>query len=356
MVLEMAVLLFAPLNGGMTLLLFCLVNRVLSGTAEALASGADESLAYDSLAAEGRAGEWPNVLADVMHWQAAGMLLAMLVGATVYDPDLLNQMLAYCGSELRVTQGFTLRLPILLNLFSAAGVLWLALGMREPSVATPHVRVTMDTAWRDTLAAGAWILRTPVVLFAMLAGVVLDSVIRLLLTFGSAFYRLIALPEASFGVIGAVMAGMGMVMSPVVRQVFTHGSLLRHYLILVALTLFGLLGVAVQIPWWGVLFMIPLVAAMNALNFILSNTLHDQVNSAQRATVLSFKGLIFNLGYGLVSLLFALLLRSMRDTGNAESALSGALAILPLWLVFTLALLTWGFWRKRVILQLPADQ
>jgi hypothetical protein len=125
---------------------------------------------------------------------------------------------------------------------------------------------------------------------------------------------------------------------------------------LVALTLFGLLGVAVQIPWWGVLFMIPLVAAMNALNFILSNTLHDQVNSAQRATVLSFKGLIFNLGYGLVSLLFALLLRSMRDTGNAESALSGALAILPLWLVFTLALLTWGFWRKRVILQLPADQ
>lgn len=352
MVLEMAVLLLAPLNGGMTLLLFCLVNRVLSGTAEALASGADESLVYDSLAAEGRAGEWPNVLAEVMHWQAAGMLFAMLVGATVYDPDLLNQMLAYCGSEVRVTQSFTLRLPILLNLFSAAGVLWLALGMREPSVATPHVRVTMDTAWRDTLAAGAWILRTPVVLFALLAGVVLDSVIRLLLTFGSAFYRLIALPEASFGVIGAAMAGMGMVMSPVVRKVFTHGTLLRHYTILAVLTLLGLLGVAAQIPWWGVLFMLPLAAVMNALNFVLSNTLHEQVSSAQRATVLSFKGLIFNLGYGLISLLFALLLRSMRDTGSAESALSGALTVLPLWLVLTLVLLAWGFWRSRAILQL----
>ncbi len=57
MVLEMLVLLLAPINGGLTLLLFCLLNRTLSGTAEAMASGADESLAYDSLAAESRTSE-----------------------------------------------------------------------------------------------------------------------------------------------------------------------------------------------------------------------------------------------------------------------------------------------------------
>lgn len=39
-----------------------LLNRILSGAAEACASGADESLAYDSLRAEGREAEWPAVL------------------------------------------------------------------------------------------------------------------------------------------------------------------------------------------------------------------------------------------------------------------------------------------------------
>jgi len=37
-----------------------LLNRILSGLAEALASGADEALAYDSLKMEGRAADWPG--------------------------------------------------------------------------------------------------------------------------------------------------------------------------------------------------------------------------------------------------------------------------------------------------------
>lgn len=89
MVLEMSLLLVAPRNGGLALLLVCLANRMLSGLAEALASGADESLAYDSLAAESRGHEWPDVMADVMHWQSLGLCLAMLIGAAVYDPKTL---------------------------------------------------------------------------------------------------------------------------------------------------------------------------------------------------------------------------------------------------------------------------
>ena len=81
MVLEMSLLLAAPVNGGLVLLLFCLANRMFSGLAEALASGADESLAYESLAAEAREKEWPDLMAEVMHWQSLGLCLAMLVGA-----------------------------------------------------------------------------------------------------------------------------------------------------------------------------------------------------------------------------------------------------------------------------------
>ena len=357
MVLEMFVLLVAPLNGGVTLLLFCLFNRVLSGIAEAMASGADESLVYDSLAAEGRSGEWPQVLADVMHWQSLGMLVAMLVGATVYDPHLMNTIASFMGSDQRFAQSLTLRFPILLNLLSATVVLWLALGLREPvqGAAVPHHAVKATSAWRDILNAGAWILRTPVALFAIVGGVLIDSVIRLFLTFGSVYYRLIDLPEASFGLIGAAMAGMGLVVSPMARRLVTTGSLLRNYRLLAALTLLGLVGVALKIPLWGVAFAIPLAAAMNALGFILSSALNAEVSSAQRATVLSFKGLVFNLGYGFVSLLFALALRALRDGGSAEQAdqaFASAIQVLPLWLLFTLGVLALIFWRHRAILQL----
>lgn len=345
MVLEMSLLLAAPLNGGLTLLLFCLANRTLSGFGEALASGADESLAYDSLAAESRGNEWPDVLADVMHWQSFGLLLAMLIGAAVYDPHFMNSIMASIGSNLRIDQGLALRFPIALNLISAMVVLWLAFGMREPAAISTLPQATSHpaTGWQGIVDAGAWILRTPVALFVIVGGVLIDSVIRLFLTFGSAFYRLIDLPEASFGLIGGAMAGLGMLVSPMARHLVRSGSLLRNFIILAALTLLGLVGVALKIPLWGVLFVIPLAAAMTALGYIVSNTLNAQVHSAHRATVLSFKGLVFNLGYGFASLMFALALRAMNGDGSSEQAFASAIDVLPLWLLGTLVLLALVF-------------
>ena len=348
MVLEMLVLLVAPLNGGFVLLLFCLLNRTLSGVAEAMASGADESLVYDSLAAEARSGEWPNVLADVMRWQSLGMLIAMLVGATVYDPHLINAIMAFFGSDIRFEQSLTLRFPIALNLISAAVVFYLVLGMREPATSQPRAPVSAGAAWRDIIAAGTWIVHSPVALFAIVGGVLIDCVIRLFLTFSSVYFRLIDLPEASFGLVGSAMAGLGLVVSPMARHLVLTGSLLRNYTILAALALLGLAGVALRIPLWGVAFAIPLAAAMTMLGFIVSSTLNAEVDSAQRATVLSFKGLIFNLGYGFASLLFALALRAMRDGGHgADQAFATAIGVLPLWLLGTLLLLALAFRRQR---------
>ncbi len=354
MVLEMVVLLVAPLNGGMVLLLFCLVNRVLSGFAEALASGADESLAYDSLQAESRTAEWPDVLAAVMHWQSLGLLLAMLIGAAVYDPQLMNSLLAFLGSTVRVDQGLTLRFPIALNLISALLVLWMALGLHEPKAGKTTAFAHKDT-WKGISKAWGWILRTPIAMFVIFGGVLIDSVIRLFLTFGSVYYRLINLPEAFFGLIGAVMAGLGMVVSPVARKLVLSGSLLRNFMILAVLALFGLTGVALKIPIWGVLFAIPLAAAMTALGYLVSHTLNISASSAQRATILSFKGLVFNLGYGFASLIFALALRALRSDGTAEHAFASAIEVLPLWLLFTLALLAVLFRRHRIELSIKPD-
>lgn len=345
MVLEMSLLLAAPVNGGLVLLLFCLANRMFSGLAEALASGADESLAYESLAAEAREKEWPDVMAEVMHWQSLGLCLAMLVGAAVYDQHLVNNVLATLGSDLRIDQGIALRFPIALNLISAILVLWLALGMREPAAVStrPHAA----NGWQDIVDAGVWILRTPVALFVILGGVMIDSVIRLFLTFGSAYYRLIDLPEASFGFIGAAMAGLGMLVAPLAKRMVRARSLARNFLILTALTLAGLAGVALKIPLWGVLFAIPLAAAMTGLGYIVSNALNAHARSAQRSTVLSFKGLVFNLGYGFVSLLFALALRVLDGASSSEQAFASAIEALPLWLLLTLMLLAPAFRRHR---------
>ncbi|MFT3851014.1 MAG: MFS transporter [Propionivibrio sp.] len=350
MVLEMSVLLVAPRNGGLILLSFCLANRMFSGLAEALASGADESLAYDSLAAEAREREWPDVMADVMRWQSLGLCLAMLVGAAVYDPHLMNVVLTLLGSGFLVDQGVTLRIPIALNLISAVAVLWLAFGMREPPIPGARSRGGGHPAsgWQGIVDAGAWILRTPVALFVIIGGVLIDSVIRLFLTFGSAYYRLIDLPEASFGLVGAAMAGLGMLVAPLARYLVRSRSLLRNFAILAALTLVGLTGVAFAIPHWGVAFTIPLAVAMGALGYVVSNTLNTLAHSAQRATVLSFKGLVFNLGYGFVSLMFALALRALNGEVSSEQAFASAIETLPLWLLLTLMLLTPAFRRRRV--------
>ncbi|MBT8330192.1 MAG: MFS transporter, partial [Desulfofustis sp.] len=53
MIVELSVIAFVPITS-MTIIFWAfLVNRVLSGLAEAMASGADEAIAYDSLIAEG---------------------------------------------------------------------------------------------------------------------------------------------------------------------------------------------------------------------------------------------------------------------------------------------------------------
>src|SRR5271156_5809754 len=139
MVLEMILLGVAPLHGGIVLLLYCLANRILSGMAEGMASGADEALVFDSLAECGRSKEWPRVLDHVMRWQGVGMVIAMLVGGAVYDPAFVGGLCSCFGWSHSFVQGATLRFPIYLNLFSALLTLWVVLGLREPKVRTAHV-------------------------------------------------------------------------------------------------------------------------------------------------------------------------------------------------------------------------
>jgi hypothetical protein len=190
------------------------------------------------------------------------------------------------------------------------------------------------TAWHLVVNAGTWIVKTPVALFVITAGVLIDSVVRLLLTFSSSYFRIIESPEASFGLIGASLGGLGLVISPIARRMVAVNSVARNYAIIGMAVLVGLSGVAYRWTYWGVIFILPLGAAMMALGYIVSYYLNAIVDSSHRATVLSFKGLAFNLGYGFISLVFALMLRAVRDGGSPQDAVARGLVFLPVWLLF----------------------
>ena len=360
MVVEMILLGVAPRHGGMVLLVCCLANRVLSGMAEGMASGADEALVFDSLAERNRSDEWPNVLDHVMRWQGVGMVIAMLVGGASYDPVFMGRFFSAFGWHVHLTQGITLRFPIYLNLLTALLTLWTAIGLREPSIIQTKVapessenRNPETTALHLALKAGRWIVQTPVALFVIVAGVLIDSVVRLFMTFSSSYFRLIDLPEATFGLIGASMGGLGLIVSPLARRMAVTQSLPRNYSLIAGTVLIGLVGVACRWTYWGVVFIVPLTAAMMALGYLVSYYLNAIVDSSHRATVLSFKGLAFNLGYGFISLVFALVLRASRNGGGTQEAFARALIFLPIWILFGVLVCAIAFWRRRRLIAVP---
>ena len=328
MVIEMMLFAFAP-RGASWLFWVFLVNRVLSGAAEASASGADEALAYDSLAAEGRADEWPGVLERLMRWQSGGFFVAMLLGGAVYDAHTWQWL------GIPLSQETTMRFPIYLTLLNAVLCLLVTLRLREPGAARTHA--SSGATWRATLAAGRWILQTPTALVVILAGLCFDSIIRLFLTLGGNYYRLIKLPEASFGLIGSGFALIGFFTPRLSKWLVAHGSKRTNFSLIAGLTLAGLIGITFAWPGWGVLLVAPFGIAMSMSGFFVSHYLNEAVtDSAQRATVLSFRGLAFNLAYGAVGILFAGLSRSLSGAGNQEAIFAQTLHWLPWYFVGTL--------------------
>jgi MFS family permease len=325
MVIEIAILAFAPRgNPGLLFGLF-LANRILSGTAEAAASGADEALAYDSLARYGNAKDWSRVLERQMRLQAGAFVLAMSIGAAVYDPNLLTRLAGWLGSDIVFTRDMTLRYPVYLTFGMSLCALYTVLRMREVPAdgesgldSGPGSGASTAEAFRLTLRAGRWILDTPFALIVILAGLLFDHVIRMLLTLNSQYFRMIQLPEASFGLIGSGMAVLGLFVPGLARRLAEGRSPAFNMAILSVLTLAGLWGMTFFVPYYGLVPMLFLYAVMQMTHFFASHYLNRIAPSRRRATILSFKGLSYNLGYGLIGLLYSGLVHLLRGSVAAD--------------------------------------
>lgn len=328
MVCEMAVLCFAPVGRSDLLFALFLINRILSGTAEAAASGADEAIAYDALKKEGDPGQWRRVLEQQMRIQSAVFIGAMSLGAAVYDPHLMQRVAAWLGLPVRLEQSITLRFPLFLTLGMALLALRATLRMEEEPgpgqcADQPGCVSSALQAFKVTLRAGGWILHTPFAVVLIAAGLLFDHVVRLVMTLNSQYYRLIQIPEACFGLIGSGLALLGLFIPRIASMLAQHRSPAFKLFVVATTAMTGLLLYPLRLPWLGVLPVVFLFSVMYLNNFLLSDHLNRITDSSIRATVLSFKGLSLNMAYGLVGLLYSGLLAVLRSripTGLAESA------------------------------------
>lgn len=320
MIVELLLLCLVPLGNPTLLFVIFLVNRVLSGTAEAAASGADEAIAFDSLKEAGLAGQWSRVLAMQMRMRAIGRIFAMAVGAAVYDPAFMQRLMGWFGWQVSLTQDITIRFPIYLTLVMALLTLYSTINMTDPGTslkkddcsALETCGLTIREIILQTLGAGKWILKTPFAMVIIAAGFLFDSIIRMAGTLASQYYRLIEIPEALFGIIGSGMALLGIVIPRISTKMVEQHTPRFNLIVISTTTIIGLYGMTFFKPFYGLMPIVILYSGGYMIGFFVSHYLNHITESHQRATVLSFKGLFMNLSYGAIGLLYAFLIAMLK--------------------------------------------
>ena len=311
MVVEMALIVFAPIGASPTLFMLFLANRICSGLSEAAASGADEALAYDSLKALGRENDWSRILQRTTQAVSIGFFMTMILGAFAYDPNLVNGLLAGIDPQWQLSHNFVIRLPVILTLLTSFIVLGAALGFHDIDIKESEFFVSQELTgeslldpFRKILIAAKWTINHRFVLFVILAALILDSVGRQFAVLASEYYRVIDIPVSWFGFIGAGMSLAGIVHAILSRYLVTNHSPLFNFLTLSFLLLTGLIGLGFAIRYYSVIFAVGAFAMMGMVQFQSSYYINKEVDSVHRATVLSFRGLALNLGLGFASLLY----------------------------------------------------
>lgn len=342
MVVEMGILLFAPADGGWLLLFLCGLNRFLSGASEAAASGADEAIAYDSLPEEDRKSGWDEVMATTMRWQAVGFLISMSLGGLLYDPSWLAKFFP----GFAIDPDLAHRLPIALVFLQAIACLVITLRLQEQGHDEEgHSAERCRSAFRLTLQTAKHAFTTRRIAMVLVGALMIDAVIRNFATINSEYYRLIDLPEWSFGFIGSVIAIGNWFVPGIAKRVNHRFDTMTVLAIAAATTILSLALLAPAWPWIGLIPATLTLCLLGFVGFTVSRFLHSVADSSQRATLLSVKGLAFNLGYGLWSLAFSLLLAGLREGGDDDAAFQGALW----WQVgiVTALLVPYFIWARR---------
>jgi hypothetical protein len=143
----------------------------------------------------------------------------------------------------------------------------------------------------------------------------------MLVTLASQYYRMVELPESIFGILGSVMALAGVFIPRLALRIAEGRSPAFCLTTTAATALAGLAGMAFFWPYVGLVPALAAFSAMYMTGFYVSYFVNREVSSGRRATVLSFKGLAFNLAYGFIGVVYAALLEAEKaGIGPADGA------------------------------------
>lgn len=330
MAVEMLLLIVAPEGAGWWLFGVCAVNRVLSGLAEAAASGADEALAYDSLKQLEGKGEkleesWDDVLVATMRWRSLAMVIAMLIGGVVYD----HTKMTYWLGDL--PRWLTMKLPVILCFISACFCVVIAFRMSDLGVQKkkPGEGCCMADIGKGVREAVSWVLQTRWIAVVIVAGFLIDAVTRTFVTLQSSYFRHIELPDYSYGIIGGIMSLGGWVVPVYVKRLAARFSPRTNVMIAGGVGCVGLVGVAVAKDLWGVLPSFVVMLALTHIGFLLSRYINRGAPSDKRASILSVSSLTLNITYGLFSIFVGLRMGAVAVEQGDKVAFTQILNLMP---------------------------
>lgn len=86
-----------------------------------------------------------------MRAQNIGYIVAMTLGAAVYDARLLNEMFGALGWQLSLSQQVSMRFPIYLTLLFALVSFGITLRMRDPMAGQPQAAPSERRSFAATL-------------------------------------------------------------------------------------------------------------------------------------------------------------------------------------------------------------
>ncbi|MEZ8043924.1 MFS transporter [Vibrio sp. 10N.237.312.C02] len=308
MFVEIAMIALVPTGNPDLVFIVFLINRILSGLAMALASGADEALAYDTLKEQGNEELWPRVLQIQLRVASTVGIFVTLIGAAMYDVNFMANIFHFLGlSEPESTKDL-MRIPVFATLFVAMIAIYAAINMREEKKVMPSEQTKLATtiaSLKLTADTGKWVLATPYVLFMLLYYSLFEHTSRMFLTMNSQYYLAIDIPIIYFGFIGAGISLLKIILAGQSRRL-AESMEPKTFIVVM-----GLASMAtyywISLGWtiYGVIPALVLIFIIMTMNIFISYHLNKKTESHNRATVLSFKGLMFNLGYGLIGILYA---------------------------------------------------
>ena len=321
MFIEIAMIAFVPTGNNTLVFGVFLINRILSGLAMSLASGADEALAYDTLKEQGKESAWPQVLQVQLRIASTIGIIVTLVGAAMYDVHFMANLYQLVGLPAPESTRDLMRIPVYATLLVAMVAIYAAFNMREEitSFTSNSSRCeTLSASLKLTFSTGKWVLSTPYVLFIMLYYSLFEHTSRMFLTMDSQYYRSIDIPILYFGFIGAGISVVKIIMAGHSRRLAERMEPKAFIAIMGLATMVSYYWISLGWSIYGVIPALILIFIIMTMNIFVSYHLNKKTESHNRATVLSFKGLIFNLGYGLIGVLYAYYYRFISQNYSTE--------------------------------------